>query len=963
MKKTLIIMLILSALAPLCFAARAWNEVEAPVITSVTAEGRTLTVSFTMATGADGADRGTIYIYENGTELTSRAIGRSSRQQRSADFTLDHSGSYEIVVESTRRGEDVVKRSAACAFDYTLPLDEPSFSLRNTGEACIEVTIEAVAEAECYIVSVHDHEDGSLKAFTGTVRAGTLSFDMLEEGRVYDFTVTAVRADETVTGDAVTKTARKEADRQWNFTWFGQSTKEELNRMEMLDSDNLSFRLYSTEYDENGVTTAKGGKFTSFHDGVSFYYTEIDPETENFILSATFTVDYINPTADGQEGFGLIVMDSLGEHGVSSVNHYTNSAGIIATKFEETAGGVKHTSKDTLGARFVTGLTPEVIEGGDTLIAQNGKVEAHAYSYDQSDLVHSGDVYTLTLKKDNTGYHAIYRRTIASEDTIEEFTLYDPQKLEVIDPDRSYVGFAVARGCNVTVDNVSMVISDPATDPPAQSEPDALLPLEARVDSPSSYFDSAYPFVFTANADGLLDVVSGDGTQLVSDAAVSAGEDFSALFTISTGVNDFTVKFTPDPDYRPAEKMTVAQYDDEKKAYVEDFSPVTIAHSVSYVDKFTGDRIHVSLSGDIFGDGSTEKPVDLDTALRYSRPGQTIVLEAGTWKLSSPIYIERGNSGKEGAPKTITVEDGRAILDFSFAGGGMQVWGDWWVIENIDITKTPDNVKGLQIAGDHNVVRFVQAYGCGDTGIQISGTSTEKRDKWPHDNLVESCISHDNMDSAQNNADGFAAKLTAGDGNQFRNCIAYSNIDDGWDLYSKVETGPIGAVVIDSCAAYANGSLSDGSGSGDGNGFKLGGDGIAVKHVISNSAAYGNSQAGITSNSNSALIVRNVTLYANGGENLILYGKGDGERSFQLEGVISMEGGEADDISQMPSLADETNYLWNGAQSINGAGAVLDGTVFISTDMSVRPEIDEDGSIDMHSLFEPVESIAAGARL
>ena len=49
------------------------------------------------------------------------------------------------------------------------------------------------------------------------------------------------------------------------------------------------------------------------------------------------------------------------------------------------------------------------------------------------------------------------------------------QTLEIIDPDRSYVGFAVARGCNVTVDNVSMVISDPATDPPAQSEPDALL--------------------------------------------------------------------------------------------------------------------------------------------------------------------------------------------------------------------------------------------------------------------------------------------------------------------------------------------------------------------------------------------------------------------------------------------------------------------------------------------------------
>jgi hypothetical protein len=56
----------------------------------------------------------------------------------------------------------------------------------------------------------------------------------------------------------------------------------------------------------DGQIDQKGGKLTAFHDGISYYYTVIDPEKENFELSATFTIDYLNPVADGQEGFGLL---------------------------------------------------------------------------------------------------------------------------------------------------------------------------------------------------------------------------------------------------------------------------------------------------------------------------------------------------------------------------------------------------------------------------------------------------------------------------------------------------------------------------------------------------------------------------------------------------------------------------------------------------------------------------------
>ena len=60
----------------------------------------------------------------------------------------------------------------------------------------------------------------------------------------------------------------------------------------------------------------------------------------------------------------------------------------------------------------------------------------------------------------------------------------------------------------------------------------------------------------------------------------------------------------------------------------------------------------------------------------------------------------------------------------------------------------------------------------------------------------------------RNDADGFAAKLTCGEGNRFYGCISHNNIDDGWDLYAKSVSGTIGSVTIENCVAYNNGWLT-----------------------------------------------------------------------------------------------------------------------------------------------------------
>ena len=989
MKRGLMVLLSYLALAMPCLAQEsrpAWDKVAGPEFVSVSlAQDRpdTLLVAFRLEIGAKGADRAAVTMADaSGATLETKLLGRSSKAIKSVEFKPPKSGTYFFSIAASRTGVSETKTSPALAFDFSLPLTPPVIQARNAGKGTMLISWEPVQEAEHYIVSWKpegsvdggSNDSGGAGSAVEATAGSALSREFkttiagLIHSQRYAFTVSAIRGPESAVSPPLLKLVKNEAEREWFFTWFGQSSKAELNTMEMIDADKFVFKLKSCSFNPaDGQIDQKGGKYTAFHDGISFYYTVIDPKTENFELKATFTVDYINPTADGQEGFGLLALDSLGAHGLSSVNHYTNSAGIIATKFEETIDGVKKTSKDTLGARFVSGLTKEIITSGDAGIAQKGTSLSRAYSYDSSDLVRTGDRFTLTLKKTNTGYHAILEKPYATEETVTEYIMYGPEKLLQLDPDHLYVGFSVARGCNVTVSDVSMTITDPKTDPPARKEPPELVPLIAMVDSPSSCTKASYPFVFTANADGLLTMKDKDRNLVIDGARVTALRDFTADIELAWGINDFFLTFTPDPGFQPGEKMAIARYDRELRKYVESSAPISLSHTVIY-RTIEGDKLYVSPGGSVFGNGSMESPLDLTSALYYAKPGQPILLKGGVYHPPKSVTIERGNSGTAALRKILMSAPGeRAIFDFGYStSGGMILAGDWWTIEGIDIRNTPENVKGLQVAGNNNIVRNVRTYGCGDTGLQISGSSTESPEKWPRDNLIQSCVSHDNSDPAANNADGFAAKLTVGEGNVFRGCLAYHNIDDGWDLFSKIETGPIGAVLIEDCAAYGNGSLSDGSGNGDGNGFKLGGDGIAVPHILRNSLSWANGASGITSNSNPALIVERCTSYGNKGANISLYGKGDGARLFRASGVISMAGGTGDLYREMPELASADNYFWNGAASVNIRGLTLGVNIFHSADTAVIvPEPRDDGSIDRNGVFAltSLAPVDAGARL
>lgn len=979
----------ITAFLSLSLFAQNWESVAAPEIKSVSlTEGNPneISVVFEAATDAKTADKGTVVMKSATGEVVENPFGRARKALKHAEFTPAYSGTYTFVVTTEKRGQSLKKSSKPVSFDFVLPLEKPVVTTLNLGGGDVSLAWEAIVEADGYIVSYTDDKGKKLELPKTTSLSATVKG--LTPGSYSDIAVFATRGSEKVSSNVTHKRISAEKERVWTFTEFGTSTNPERNKFELLDPNDLKVKLYSCTYDEKtGNIIDKGGKFESYFDGISFYYTVVDPFKENFELTATVHVDYHNPMADGQEGFGLLAIDRLGVDGQPMMTAYNNSAGVITRKFTTHVNGAKKEIKNGIGARFVSGLTDDIIALGDEGIKSQAVSKMMAFSYDQaSDAIKTGDTYRITLKKDNTGYHAIYKRAIPSEDTKEEYIMYDNEneKLVQLDKKHIYVGFAVARGCNATFSDVEFKVTDPKKDPPAIPEPPELIPLATSIDCPTTWYNNKYPFAFTTNCSGTIHIETTDGKVLVKGDKINVPKgintraDYEKTLKIKENANDLLVTFDPEDGWAPAPKTAIGQFDRELNDYEMNYKSVTYSHSI--ISKtYKGKELYVSPTATAFGDGTKENPLDLNSAVGYSQPGQTIVLLPGTYFPGKSIEIERGNDGTEKKRKTLKSLDGtRAVIDFSKAKvtvTAINLYGSYWNIENIDICHTPGDVKALQVAGNYNNIMMVDTYENGDTGIQISGRSAEPPYKWPKYNYIYGCESFGNCDPAQNNADGFASKLTSGEGNVFRNCVSHHNVDDGWDLYSKVETGAIGAVLLDNCLTYANGTKLDGTGNGDGNGFKLGGDGIAIKHILRNSIAWGNGVNGITCNSNPALILDRVTSFGNGNYNISLYGKGKADanpRIFEAEGVLSMNGGAGDNYKEKKELLTDKTFFFNGAQTQNLSGTVLGTDVFASVDTSKlangynadgsfnRIPRSADGEFDIGDLFKLTDKVPAG---
>ena len=308
-----------------------------------------------------------------------------------------------------------------------------------------------------------------------------------------------------------------------------------------------------------------------------------------------------------------------------------------------------------------------------------------------------------------------------------------------------------------------------------------------------------------------------------------------------------------------------------------------------------------------------------------------------------------------------------------FQGSGITLVGSYWHIYGMYV-KNASGV-GIQICGNNNIVEMCTVEGSASTGVQISRTGAASNRQgivgrlWPSGNLVKNCESFDNCDSGRNDADGFAAKLTCGEGNKFYGCISHNNIDDGWDLYAKTTSGEIGAVTIENCVAYNNGwltadNIADPSYKyGEGNGFKLGGGYLKGGHKLINSVSFGNHGAGITSNSCPDCEVYNSTTYGNS-TGINLGTMASMEKAWVVQGLLSLSADNKSD--NMPwALNSVNNYIAMGKATYNKLGEEGQASWFESVDITVLPTRNEDGTIDMHGLLTLNNSAPAdsGARL
>ncbi|MFI1035505.1 right-handed parallel beta-helix repeat-containing protein [Streptomyces sp. NPDC020951] len=326
--------------------------------------------------------------------------------------------------------------------------------------------------------------------------------------------------------------------------------------------------------------------------------------------------------------------------------------------------------------------------------------------------------------------------------------------------------------------------------------------------------------------------------------------------------------------------------------------------------------LYVAPSGKDSAAGTQSDPTTLTSAISRIAPGGTIYLRGGTYKYSSTVTIPVGSNGTSSARTTLSAFSGeKPVLDFSAqsessSNRGIQLNANYWRLYGLTVQHAGDN--GIAVGGSSNVIeRVVTAYNR-DTGLQLGRiASSTPQSQWPANNLIVSSESHDNADSDGEDADGFAAKLTTGTGNVFRYDVSHNNIDDGWDLYTKTDTGAIGPVTIENSLSYNNGTLSNGTQNenGDRNGYKLGGDDIKVNHVVRNSIAYHNGKHGFTYNSNPGTItVSNNVSIDNGTRN---FSFDAGTSVFRNDTSCRFSSGGSND--KVAGNADSSNQFWSGS--------------------------------------------------
>ena len=613
--------------------------------------------------------------------------------------------------------------------------------------------------------------------------------------------------------------------------------------------------------------------------------------------------------------------------------------------------------------RYITGYTSADTSNKDGVDRVNNNVKFNQLT--GTNMFKVGAEYTFTVRKTNDGYEAVATTengTQTQKLTANDFTSVQEDGTVV-------VGVMVARKIGVKITDIKFTTSESKGLATSEAVEDKVTP-SIRVYSSNTCGAGEYEYTVVPNCAGTLKVTgSADGKAISKE--VTADEVVRIPVAVNVGSNTIKAEFEPAAAANITSTKTVASETNvTRKVYGE-----------------AGQTIIVTPDGKTTGDGTEESPLDINTAVSYAQPGQTIVVMEGTYYLEKTVKVERGVNGTADKPIQMVADteaSSRPVFDFQGLCAGMVLAGDYWYFQGFDVTNSANAQKGIQLSGKYNTMDNIMTYHNGNTGLQVSRyLTTDEFDMWPAYNLILNCTSYGNADAGYEDADGFAAKLTVGDGNVFDGCISYNNADDGWDLFAKVQSGSIGAVTIKNSVAYGNGYLEDGTNAGNGNGFKLGGDSMSGKHVLENCVAFDNKAKGIDSNSCPDINVINCTTFNNESYNIALYTNSAKNTDFSATGVLSYRTYMKDNVEQFKLLGtqdktkvdNDTNYFWNYEGTAKNSAKTVTDDWFESVDTAMdhathvyashKVTRNADNTINMNGLLVLTDKAAAntGARM
>ena len=946
-----------------------WESVAKPVISKVEAgaDGFTVTVEG-IVDEYNGAEDIVVTMLHNDGQAGEAVIKRSEGTA-TVNFTAHESGDYTFVATAQRLGCADKASDVYEVKDFILGVKMPTITwAENKGNGEVYLDWVNISDAKDYTLTykVKGSDESTAVKIDG-ITEGDYTVKNLTVGSTYEFSVVANRADgycSAVSEKELSITAN--AQKNWYVSTVGsaQETKATITEADgnaqvinIANGDTASKKVATVEAKDITNTTGSmeiqakaSGKISDDEDGFSYYYTKVNPEKENFELTATFTVTDASLTPDNQTGFGVVVADTLG------VNNW--GAPSYVHKYFNYFSSMMYSSKNNAPTmRYITGYTSADTSNKDGVDRVNNNVKFNQLT--GTDMFKVGAEYTFTVRKTDDGYEAVATTengTQTQKLTANDFTSVQEDGTVV-------VGVMVARKIGVKITDIKFTTSESKGLATSEAVEDKVTP-SIRVYSSNTCGAGEYEYTVVPNCAGTLKVTgSADGKVVTKE--VTADEVVRIPVAVNVGSNTIKAEFEPAAAANITSTKTVtSETTVNRKVYGE-----------------AGQTIIVTSDGKTTGDGTEESPLDINTAVSYAQPGQTILMKNGVY--DKWITINRSVCGTADKPINLVAEsistDGTDGVVLS--GAGLTVIGSYWHVYGLYV-KDSSGV-GIQVSGNYNTIDMCTVNHAANSGIQISRNGGADNyagiqgKLWPTGNLIKNCESFDNCDAGRNDADGFAAKLTCGEGNRFYGCISHNNIDDGWDLYAKSVSGMIGSVTIENCVAYNNGWLTTddvtaaGYNYGEGNGFKLGGGYLKGGHKLINCVSFGNHAKGITSNSCPDISITRCTAYNNGNADSYSVGLNTMDsmlKEWKVSGLISMSKADLTakaDLIPFSQHGDD-NYIYNGSESYNNLGQKATDEWFESVDTTIRPSRNADGTIDMHNLLvikSGVLSDNVGARL